>query len=147
MRSRRALLRCEDAHGVDQRHVHVAGDAGRRRQPVDDLEQSGAGVDVRSPPEPDVQVRGPAERKDQLPEAARRRGDRIEPMRVEWNRLGRLDRGLPGRKLEPARAPRAAEGVVHLRLPPLRGKHGLQHVERALATVGDGQLVDVRPPP
>ena len=82
---------------------------------------------------------------DQLAETARGRRDRVEALRIERDRLGRLDRGLPGRKLEPACSSRAAECVVDVRLAPRRTEHGLEHAERALAAVGDRQLVDIRP--
>src|SRR5947209_3389910 len=85
-----------------------------RSKPAGNLPQAGSAVAVRSPAEPDDELTRPrpSDRAHKLTEATARREQRVELLRVEWNRLGRLDHRRPVLELEPSRAPRAPERVV-----------------------------------
>jgi hypothetical protein len=79
----------------------------------------------------------------QLAEAATRGDPRVEPRRVERDRLRRLDDRAPVVELEPARPSRPAEGVVHVLLVPHARAGARENVERPLTAVRDRQLLDL----
>lgn len=105
-----------------------------------DFPESKTAVDVRGPAEAHHQLARPPHRRNDLAEPAARRHERVEPHRVERNRFRRLDDRPPVLELEPARAPRPPERVVHVGLPPLAAACERDHLERSLAAVRHRQL-------
>ena len=119
--------------------------AGTRRS-CDDLEEAGARIHRRRPAEREQQRRRLIVEHggDELAEAAAGRCERVEPMRIERNGGRSLDDGRPVRETKPARAPRAAERIVHLGLEPVAAEREPQRLGGPLAAVGDRQLFALR---
>ena len=82
----------------------------------------------------------------QLPEPATRSGERVEPLRIERNRLRSFEQCGAVESGEPTRDAWPPERIGDLRLAPLPTQRGVQYVERPLSTVGDWKFVDLGPP-
>ena len=123
-------------------------DASAPAERSEHLAQAGAAVDGRRAAEADEQPRGrPRAPQDQLAEAAARGASSGSSRAgVERERLGRLDHRA-SRPAARASAPRPAGRSVRDRPPAATSPPSAraQHVERALAAVGDRQRVDLAP--
>ena len=122
--------------------MHLAAPA------ADDVPHAGAAVDGRRAADADEQLaRLLGEHGEQkLAEPRMRRAQRIALVGGEErqaDRLRRVDHRRAVRQREPARRDRPAERVGDRRRAPLAAAARVQHLGRALASVGDGKLLRV----